>query len=282
MSDCFIDHCFTYCVWKIKIPRSPPKYIEVRQYKKMNSDLFLYDLINIYWDRFQLIPYADDAWDFFCCEVANVINKHAPMRTIRVKGLHLPWINSDLISIFKDRDMAWTKYRSSKQSNDWEVYRFLRNQCKTKSRNAKSNFYNDNFSQDFHNPLHFWSHLNNILNKGSKSSINQLHINNSTISDPSLTSNAFNEHFSSVSRTLHTTPYTMADHVIPPALNSLFSFRKSMPLDIYNAICEMKENYRAGPDGLEPEFVKLAAHILKYPLADLFNLSLFTHCIPSV
>lgn len=107
-------------------------------------------------------------------------------------------------------------------------------------------------------------------------------MNNSTISDPSLISNAFNEHFSSVSRTLHTTPYTMTEHVIPPALNSLFPFRKIMPLHIYNAICEMKENCSAGPDGLEPKFVKLAAHILMYPLADLFNLSLSTHCIPSI
>ncbi len=173
----------------------------------MNIDLFIHDIININWDRFQLIPYVNDAWDFFYCELTNVINKHAPKRTIRVKGSNLPWINSDLISLFKERDTAWAKYRSSKQPNDCEIYRLLRNQCKTKSRNAKSSFYNDNFSQDFHNLRQFWSHLNNILNKGSRSSINLLHVDNNIVSDPSLISNAFNEHFASVSRTLHTTPY---------------------------------------------------------------------------
>lgn len=74
----------------------------------------------------------------------------------------------------------------------------------------------------------------------------------------------------------------MAEHVIPPALNSLLSFRKIMPLDVYNAICEIKGSCSAGPDGLEAKFVKAAAHILMYPLADLFNLSLLTHCIPSL
>ena len=100
-------------------------------------------------------------------------------------------------------------------------------------------------------------------------------MNNSTISDPSLISNAFDKHFS---RTLHTTPYTMAEHVISPVLNSLFSFRKIMPFDVYNTIREMKEKRSACPDGLEPKF----AHILMYHLADLFNLSLSIHCIPSV
>lgn len=81
MSDCFSDHRFIYCVWKIKNPWSPPKYIEIRQCKKMNIDLFIHDLININLDRFQLIPYVTDAWDFFYCEVTNVISKHAPVRT---------------------------------------------------------------------------------------------------------------------------------------------------------------------------------------------------------
>lgn len=102
----------------------------------MNIDLFIRDLADINWERFQLIPYVTDAWDFFYCEVTNVINKRAPMRTVRVKGSHLPWINSELVSLFKERDMAWAKYRSSKHPDDWETSRPLRNQCKIKSKNA--------------------------------------------------------------------------------------------------------------------------------------------------
>jgi len=40
MSDCFSDHSIVYCVWKIKLPKSPPRLIKIRQYKKLNSDLF--------------------------------------------------------------------------------------------------------------------------------------------------------------------------------------------------------------------------------------------------
>lgn len=105
---------------------------------------------------------------FFYSEITNVIDKHAPMKISRVKGRHLPWISSNLISLFKQRDKAWDKYRSSKDSTDWENFRYLRNLCKTKTRNAKSNCYKDSFSQDFQNSRQFWNHLNHILNKTKK------------------------------------------------------------------------------------------------------------------
>lgn len=135
----------------------------------------------------------------------------------------------------------------------------------TNARNAKFNFYNS-FSQSLHNPRQFWSHPNVLFNKNSKVSINQLNVNNNTMVDSSIISNPFNEHFSSVSRTLHSTSHAMAGHVTSPPLNSLFSFRKMMPLDIYNLICTLKVRVVVL---VEAKFAKLAAHILIYPLADL-------------
>ncbi len=101
------------------------------------------------------------------------------MRTIRVKGRHLPWISSHLISLFKQRD----KYHLSKDAADSETYRYLRNLCKTRTSNAKSNYYKDSFSHDFHNPRQFWNQLNRILNKTNKSHINQIRIHNEINSD---------------------------------------------------------------------------------------------------
>lgn len=34
MSDCFSDHSIIFCVWKIKVPKLPPKLIKIRQHKK--------------------------------------------------------------------------------------------------------------------------------------------------------------------------------------------------------------------------------------------------------
>lgn len=64
--------------------------------------------------------------------------------------------------------------------------------------------------------------------------------------------------------------------------NGSFSFKKILPIDVFNAICVLREGCSAGPDGLEAKFVKLAAHVIMYPLADLFNLSLSTCSIPPI
>ncbi len=92
-SDRFSDHSIICCVWKIKIPKLPPKLIKIRQHKKLNVDHFINDVVCINWDSFQLIPNVQDAWDFLHSELTQVIGRHAPWKMSKVKGRHLPWIN---------------------------------------------------------------------------------------------------------------------------------------------------------------------------------------------
>ena len=192
MSYCLSDHSIIFCVWKIKVPRSPPKFITFRQCKHINEDNFIYDLISINWDRFQLIPYIEEAWNFFYSEINTFIEKHAPMKTVRVKGSHLPWISSELLSLFKQRDKAWAIYRASRDSTDWDTYRSFRNQCTVKPGTQS-------LSQNVHNPRHFWKRLNLILNRNNKNVLSQIQFNNEPISDPSLIPHDFNNHFISCS-----------------------------------------------------------------------------------
>lgn len=190
LSDCFSDHSTIFCVWKIQSPGPPPKCINVRQSKDINLGNFINDLVAINWDRFQLIPYIEDAWNYFYSEITHVIDKHAPWREIMVKGKHLPWINFDLINLFKQRDEAWKMYKETKDAAEWEKHRLLRNLCKTKTRNAKSDFYQ--LSENMHN----------ILNKSNKNTSTQIRHNNIIIQDPPVISNIFNQHFTSVGSSL--------------------------------------------------------------------------------
>lgn len=81
-----------------------------------------------------------------------MVDKHAPWEVAKVKGSHLPWINSELISLFRERDKAWAKFAQTRSLIDWEVYRKLRNSSKTQARNAKSNYYQECLSNNFKNP----------------------------------------------------------------------------------------------------------------------------------
>ncbi len=246
----------------------------------MNVDCFINDITTINRDRFQLIPFPEDAWSFFCSELTKIIDKHAPLKTFRVKGRHLPWISTELLNLFKQRDKAWAKHRLSKDPVDWDTYKRLRNICKTRTRNAQSNYLSNSLSQNFNNPRKFWKQLNHVLNKTNKGPISQIKINDDIISNPSVIAQAFNKHFTSVGGSIDTNYCDLNSSNTTIPTNS-FVFKKIMPMDVFNAIAEFRSS-SAGPDGIDAKFVKLAAHVLMYPLADLFNLSLSTCSIPSI
>ena len=280
-SDCFSDHCMVFCIWKIKLPKLPPKLIKIRQDKKINVDEFINDLILVNWDRYQIISNVHEAWSFFHSELTRIIDKHAPFKTIKVRGSHLPWITSDLLSSFRQRDKAWALYRMTKDRAHWESYRLLRNKCKTLTRNAKSNYYKESLNHDFKNSKQFWKKIKTITNSSDKNThCNQLKANNTILHNPLLIAQAFNNHFSSVCSPTMPDPYVIYNN--SPPCHSSFSFRKISPLDVLNTINELKVGSGPGLDGIESKFLKLAPHILMFPLCDLFNLSLSTHEIPSI
>lgn len=277
LSDCFSDHSMVFCVWKIKLLRLPPKVIRVRQSKYFNTDVFIQDLLDINWNRFNLIPFVEDAWNFLYTEVLKVIDKHAPWISIKVKGRHLPWIDADLLNLFKQRDKAWDKYRRSKDPVDGAVYKQLRNACTTKTRNAKSNYYKNSLSNSLNNPKKFWKSLNALLNKSTKTTPTKIIVNDEVISDPSAVTNAFNQHFSSICSSQFS--YSSFSSLVDEP-NSSFSFATINPTDVQQAISELKLGNGTDPDGLEIKFIKLASHVLAFPLSDLFNLSLSTSVVP--
>lgn len=128
MSDCLSDHTVIFCIWKIQISSSRPKYITFRQCKNIDVDCVIHGLIVISSDfsEFLLLQMHGLLLFFLCSEVSNVIAKHAPIKTFRVKSRHLQWVNSHLISLYKQRGNVRAKYRKCKDSADWEAYRLLR------------------------------------------------------------------------------------------------------------------------------------------------------------
>lgn len=279
LSDCFSDHSVIFCTWKIRLPRLPPKIIKVRQLKNMNNDAFIQDLLCINWNRMDLIPYVDDAWNFFYTEVLKVIDNHAPWALVKVKGRHLPWITGDLIFLFKQRDKAWVRYHLTKDLVDWTEYKRLRNVCTVKTRNAKSDYYKNSLLNDLTNPKHFWKKLNYLLNKSNMSSPAKLRINNNIISNPTSVADAFNQHFSSVCN-LRPPDFCYSNFVNSNVVNSSFSFTTILPIEVQQAISEIKSGSAVGIDDLEIKFIKVASHVLAYPLCDLFNLSISTCKVP--
>ena len=65
--------------------------------KKFSEEAFLRDVASIYWK--QALGFSSDAHllvQQFSNVFSKVMEKHAPLRQIRVSEIYCPWINSDL------------------------------------------------------------------------------------------------------------------------------------------------------------------------------------------
>lgn len=60
------------------------------------------------------------------------------------------------------------------------------------------------------------------------------------------------------------------------------TFTKITPTEVLKVIEQISSNSGAGPDRIETRYIKLASHILMYPMADLFNMSLQSSELPAI
>ena len=77
--------------------KGTPKLITARTFKKFNSESFLTDLRNIQFDQMKVIAKdPNQLWQIWKTLFLEVLNKHAPVSNIRIRGSNLPYITADV------------------------------------------------------------------------------------------------------------------------------------------------------------------------------------------
>ena len=89
------------------------KTVEVRQLKNFNEAEFLRDLRMIDWNRVTTHNNPNELWDVWKHLLASVIDKHALLRTKRVKNKRSPWITNERLREIRTRDFLKRKTAST-------------------------------------------------------------------------------------------------------------------------------------------------------------------------
>ena len=79
--------------------------IKTRSMKNFDETAFLTDVSQINWDRIVSRPIdinvlVDDSSNLF----SMIIDKHAPIKSLRVCEKYCPWINKDLKGLIRERE----------------------------------------------------------------------------------------------------------------------------------------------------------------------------------
>ena len=238
---------------KFKLPRSSPTIKEVGDFKHFSIDEFRADLLQAPWDIVFSFDDPNTCWILWKSFFHETLNKHAPLRQKRVRSNPIPWITPAIKQTMRNRDFHKKRSIRWKSSYHWQIYQNLRNKANREMKLSKSQFYHSEIQHCTRsgNLKKTWSLINYLTGKNKKSTrINEILVNNKTISDSKIIAEYFNEYF-----------------VNQPAsmLNSTFHFSQINVENVALTLHNLKANKSTGLDRIKYQLKLLNYHQILLP-----------------
>ena len=286
------DH-YPVCLTR-KIPSSYAKgpvhkTITYRSMKRFDESKFLAELYNQPWFLIDNCTNPDDSAELFLDLFKNVLNNNAPQRKRRVKRANQPsWMSPDILEAIRQRDYYH-------KILDTLNYRIWRHKVKDLISIAKHQFYNETINSNKSNPKKLWDSIHKL--SGNNKRIQTDYINDSNglpITDPAVSANVFNDHFSSVFKTVigtdqhessiddDTCSSILANNISLCKTQSQFSIPPITIDFILNQLKHLNTGKSTGTDGISARFLKLSASVIAPVLAKIYNKSISTGIFPKV
>ena len=78
--------------------------IETRQFKHFNREKFLSDLNQLPWANVDLYSDPNEMWRIWKEMFLGCVDKHAPLKSKRIRKKRSPWITRELLNKIRKRD----------------------------------------------------------------------------------------------------------------------------------------------------------------------------------
>ena len=117
------DHDLVYVVLCLKKSRPKPIYITTRSFKHYDRDAFLGYLSMVPWSVIDSFEDIDEKLNAFHLLFNPILEKHAPIKQVKLRGRPNPCVTDEIRALMKTRD-KWRKL--ARRTNDplaWSGYR---------------------------------------------------------------------------------------------------------------------------------------------------------------
>ena len=255
--------------------------ITYRSFKHFNNENFLNDINSLNFDSIETINDPNTSLQVLYNLLNNLLSKHLPMKTKRVKRLRQPDWYSDEIK------HARTKRDQLKRSKKWDQYKIWRNKCSSLIRKSKKSFFNKAVEEK-KDSKQIWQNLKTISNDSKqKANVpNSLIINNMIIEGKENIVNALNEHFISIAQSVSKSQfdknnYSLLKSYLDEKLkHNTFDIKFITPFEVSKYIDCLNIKKSSGLDGIGANILKLCKDYLTMPIASIINKSIATGCFP--
>jgi hypothetical protein len=261
----FSAHDLLYACINLSTPRAKPKIICYRDMNNIDEEKLKVDVEALDWSNLFACKEIDGKVDIFNDTLLKLFDKHAPLKSVKVKHKYNPWIDDDIIILTQKRDAAWKKYAKSKLPADREIFRALRNKCKQEIRNAKLRYCHSVFDHNL-SSKEMWSAIRtlgagknkctNINCNISPDILNQHYLSVASVTDQELVDECISE-------------YMLMDDVS----HENFYFMSVKPEDVIEAVMSITSK-AVGVDGISVAMLKLCLIFIIPVLCHIFDYSL--------
>ncbi|XP_058839336.1 uncharacterized protein LOC131694845 [Topomyia yanbarensis] len=273
------DHDVVYLLTNIRIQRSNPQIISVRNIHSINPLRLQADFQSKDLRPFFAAGDSTTKAEQLTSVLRELLQHHAPERNVTVRDKHTPWISEEIRRAVKLRNLAYTLYSRNpnrmRGDNQWQEYTRTRDRSNSLIFTAKKSYAELHFDHNLP-AKKLWCNLrregihNNARNNTPVEEINAEELNN---------------FFSVGHRQLqpaghHRTPNepshrTAVDHGEPD-----FNFRHTNIDEICRKIHEIGTN-ATGSDEIPISFIKQLCPFILPALSHLFNSIIDTRSFPS-
>ena len=255
-----------FATFSFVVPLPVTRVITRRSFRDFDSELFHRDLASINWERIVHINDINDKVEFFSTAINQLYDRHAPLRTFTPKAHSFPWLNPDIRSLIKKRNKAWRTFRRTRRSADHIVYKSLRKQVKTATRNARSAYYHSKF-MNAKSSTDLWKHV------GELGLANRAHATFTLPTDI----DTLNHYFAGDSNPRPLRDCRPSARISP---DERFFFQHVSEVEALEAILSARSN-TCGPDYIPCSFLKECLPTILPPLLNIFDSSLQSGVFPT-
>jgi len=272
----FSAHDLIYTVFDFKVTSVKKKTITFRDFKNIDKEAVIDDAKNVPWNQIYDCDTCDKKVQLLNDFLLQLLDKHAPIRTVKVKNDNPPWMSNELRVMIDERDKTRVKSLRTKDPKDCELHKNLKNKTKQQIRNAKIRYYHQIFNAN-QSPSKIWANIRKMgIGKAKQNKIN----------DFPISANELNCHYLNVSKVEDPEQAAAAEQFysedkgnIDP--DNLFYFHFVPAQDICRIIRGFKSN-AVGVDGVSVRFIKLFLDEIAFVLEHIFNYCLQSSVFPSL
>lgn len=281
------DH-FPVCCTRITkheiVKQGGHKTIQYRCFKKFNEAEFQYSLYLSPIQCTELYNDPNEALSYFYQIIYDVLTKHAPVKTKRVKHQTQPgWVNNEIRNAIMKRN----KLHKEKQ---FDKYKEMRNTVTFLIRKSKKNFYNDVILNN-KSSTDIWKTFRTICdNDNDKKDFSipkTLSVNNIHIEGEINILNALNEHFVNISNIIQKTHFVkenffrVEQFLNEKLMHRTFNIEPITPFEVKQLIDKLDINKATGQDGIGPKILKYCGDFITPAISHIINVSIERGVFPA-